>query len=196
MSYFLVVGIEVLFYCFLNQGTRHRWTQPFYTLGRDLVPIVQETGWSSGLVGMGTDNLTTAAVRTPDHPTCSKSLYWLLSWLLHLKILLNHPNYKLIIIINVVTVQRFKVIFDKLIVLGSMLVEIMHRNGNVHLSSSLSWPHHVSCSILLKVSVRISAYKFVCTVSDLFEIFSLLLIHFIIHPSVFLLQMPLSWLNK
>jgi len=35
-----------------------------------------------------------------------------------------------------VTVQRFKVIFDKLIVVGGVLVEIMHRNGavNVHLS--------------------------------------------------------------
>jgi len=100
------------------------------------VPTVQETGWSSGLVGMGTENLTTAAVRTPDHTTCRKSLYQLLSLLLHLQILLNNTNYKLIIIINVVTVLRFKVIFDKLIV---VLVEVLHRNGeiNVHLSSSL-----------------------------------------------------------
>ena len=96
-----------------------------------------------------------------------------------------------------ITVQRFKVIFDKVIVLGSVLVEIMHRNGavNVHLSSSLCWPHHVRC-ILLEVNIIISAYKFVCNVSDLFEIFSLLLIHFVILLSVFLLQIPLSCHNK
>lgn len=89
---------------------------------------------------MGTENL--AAVRIPDRPTCGKSLYRLLSWLLHLQILLNHTNCKLIVIINVVTVQRFKVIFDKLIVVGCVLVEIMHRNGavNLHLSSSFADP--------------------------------------------------------
>jgi len=58
------------------------WTRPFYTLEGGLVPTVQETGCSSGLVEMGTENLT-VVVRTPDHPTCSKSLYRLLSWLLH-----------------------------------------------------------------------------------------------------------------
>lgn len=165
------------------------WKEAWYPLYR-----------SSGLVGMGTENLTTAVVWILGRPTCRKSLYQLLSLLLHLQILLiiQITNYKLIIIINVVTVQRFRVLFDKIIVVGSVLVEIMHSNGtiNVHLSSSLCWPHHVRCSILLKVSVIISAYKFVCNVSDLFEIFSLLLIHFVIHLSVFLLQIPLSWHNK
>lgn len=31
-----------------------------------------------------------------------------------------------------VIVQRFKIIFDKPIVVGSVLVEIMHRNGAVN----------------------------------------------------------------
>lgn len=54
----------------------------------------------------------------------------------------------------------------------------------------MCWPHHDRCSILLKVSVIISACKFICNVSDLFVIFSLLLIHFAIHLSIFLLWIP------
>jgi hypothetical protein len=42
---------------------------------RDAVLIVQETGWVSGPIWMGLENLTPNGVRTPDHPAHGDSLY-------------------------------------------------------------------------------------------------------------------------
>jgi hypothetical protein len=72
-------GIAALF---LNLATRWGWVvnatpRAFYTWVRDLVPIVKETGWVPGPVRMGTENLAPSGIQSPDHPTCSKSLYWL-----------------------------------------------------------------------------------------------------------------------
>ena len=49
--------------------------QLLFTPGKDLVPIVQEAGWASGLVRTGTENLAPTVIRSPDHPTRSQSLY-------------------------------------------------------------------------------------------------------------------------
>jgi len=49
---------------------------PLYPVN-DPVPIVQEAGWSLGLVWTGAENLTPTRIQFPDRPACNESLYWL-----------------------------------------------------------------------------------------------------------------------
>jgi hypothetical protein len=49
--------------------------QLLFTLGKDLVPIVQEGGWASGPVWTGAENLAPTRSRSPDCPVRSQSLY-------------------------------------------------------------------------------------------------------------------------
>jgi hypothetical protein len=39
-----------------------------FTPWKDLVPVVQEAEWTPGLVWTGVENLTSTAIRSPDHP--------------------------------------------------------------------------------------------------------------------------------
>ena len=41
----------------------------------ELVPIVQEAGWSPGPVWAGVENPTSNGIRSPDRPARSESLY-------------------------------------------------------------------------------------------------------------------------
>jgi hypothetical protein len=45
--------------------------------GKCPVPTVQGAGWAPGLVLRGAENLVPTMIRSPDHPACSESLYWL-----------------------------------------------------------------------------------------------------------------------
>jgi hypothetical protein len=70
-------GIALLFH---NHGTRWGWvvsstSLPYFTLGKDPVPIVQESGWAPGPVWTGAENLAPTGTRSPDHPARSQSLY-------------------------------------------------------------------------------------------------------------------------
>ena len=61
-------------------GTRRGWgvmARPLSTPGKDLIPILQETGWSPGLVWTGAENLAPTGIWSPDRPTRSQSLYWI-----------------------------------------------------------------------------------------------------------------------
>ena len=49
--------------------------RPLFTRERDLVPIVQEAGWTSGSVWTGAENLAPTGARSPDRPTRSELLY-------------------------------------------------------------------------------------------------------------------------
>jgi hypothetical protein len=49
--------------------------QLFFTLGKHLVPIVQEAGWAPGPVWTGAENLASSGIRSPHHPAHSQSLY-------------------------------------------------------------------------------------------------------------------------
>jgi len=49
--------------------------RPLFTLGKDLVPIVQEAGWAPGPVWTGAENIVPTGIRSPDHPARSQSLY-------------------------------------------------------------------------------------------------------------------------
>jgi len=49
--------------------------QLLFAWKRDLVVIVQEAGWVSGLVWMGAENDATTRVQTLDCPACSELLY-------------------------------------------------------------------------------------------------------------------------
>ena len=49
--------------------------RPLFTPGKDLVTIVQEAGWAPGPVWTGAGNLSPTAIRSPDHPARSLSLY-------------------------------------------------------------------------------------------------------------------------
>jgi hypothetical protein len=49
--------------------------RPLCPLERDPVPIVQEAGWTSGLVWTGAGNLAPTGIRYPDCPARSESLY-------------------------------------------------------------------------------------------------------------------------
>ena len=49
--------------------------RPFFTPGKDPVPIVQEAGWARGPVWTATEYLAPTGIRSPDRPTRSQSLY-------------------------------------------------------------------------------------------------------------------------
>jgi hypothetical protein len=48
---------------------------PYFTPGKDPVPIVQETGWAPGPVWTGAENLAPTGIQSPDRPARSQSLY-------------------------------------------------------------------------------------------------------------------------
>jgi hypothetical protein len=56
--------------------------QPLSSPGKDLVPIVQEAGWTLGPVWTGAENLASTRIRSLDLPVRSQSLYRL-SYLAH-----------------------------------------------------------------------------------------------------------------
>ena len=69
-------GIALLFH---DHGTRKRWVvsstpRPYFTPGKDPVPIVQEARWAPGPVWTGGKSRPTG-IRYPDLPTRSQSLY-------------------------------------------------------------------------------------------------------------------------
>jgi hypothetical protein len=49
--------------------------RPFFTPGKEPVPIVQEAGWAPGSVWTGAENLAPTGIRSPDRPARSQSLY-------------------------------------------------------------------------------------------------------------------------
>ena len=65
---------------FHDHGTRRGWgvsvtPQPFFTPGKDPVPIVQEAGWAPGPAWTGAESLAPTGIRSPDRPASSQSLY-------------------------------------------------------------------------------------------------------------------------
>jgi len=63
-----------------DHGTRRGWgvsvtPWPFFTLGKDPVPIIREVGWAPGPVWTGGENLASTGIRSPDRPASSQSLY-------------------------------------------------------------------------------------------------------------------------
>ena len=61
-----------------GQHANHQTTAPKpSTTGKDPVPIVYEAGWAPGPVWTGAGNLTSTAIRSPDRPASSESLYGL-----------------------------------------------------------------------------------------------------------------------
>jgi hypothetical protein len=70
---------RVIALLFHDHGTRRGWVvssipRPYFTPGKDPVPIVQETGWARGLVWTGGKSRPTG-IRSPDRPARSHSLY-------------------------------------------------------------------------------------------------------------------------
>ena len=49
--------------------------QPYFTPGKDPVPIAQEAGWDPGPVWTGAENLATTGIRSLDRLANSQSLY-------------------------------------------------------------------------------------------------------------------------
>jgi hypothetical protein len=73
-------GSRVLALPIHNHGIRREWgvsvtPRPLFTLGKDPVPIVQETGRAPGPVCTGVENLAPTGIGSPDRPACSQSLY-------------------------------------------------------------------------------------------------------------------------
>jgi len=71
-------GIALLFH---DRGTRRRWVvssrpRQHFTLGKDPVPILQETEWDPGPVWAGGKSRPHRD-SIPDRPDRSQSLYWL-----------------------------------------------------------------------------------------------------------------------
>ena len=65
---------------FLDHGTRRGLgvsitPLPLFNSGKDPVPILQEAGWTPGLVWTGAENLAPTGIRSPDRPARSQSLY-------------------------------------------------------------------------------------------------------------------------
>jgi hypothetical protein len=49
--------------------------RPLFTLGQDVVHIVQEVGWATGPVWTGAENLAPTGIRSPYRPASGQSLY-------------------------------------------------------------------------------------------------------------------------
>jgi hypothetical protein len=69
-------GIALLLH---DHGTRRGWVvsstpRPYFTPGKDPIPIVQEVGWAPDLVWTGGKSRPTG-IRSPDRPSRSQSLY-------------------------------------------------------------------------------------------------------------------------
>jgi hypothetical protein len=67
---------------FLDHGTRREWgvsvtPRPLFTPGKDPVPIVQEAGCAQGRSGQVRKISPPTAIRSPDCPARSQSLYQL-----------------------------------------------------------------------------------------------------------------------
>jgi hypothetical protein len=65
---------------FLHYGTRRGWgvsiaPRPFFSPGKEKVPIVQKAGWTLGPVWTGAENLASPGIRSPDRPARSQSIY-------------------------------------------------------------------------------------------------------------------------
>jgi hypothetical protein len=63
-----------------DHGTRRGWgvrvtPRPFFTPGKDPVPIVQEAGWAPGPVWTDAENLAPTGMRSPDRPSHSQPMY-------------------------------------------------------------------------------------------------------------------------
>jgi hypothetical protein len=54
-------------------GQRH--DPAAFTPGKDLVPTVQEAGWTPGPIGIGAETLAPIGIRSPDLPARNESLY-------------------------------------------------------------------------------------------------------------------------
>ena len=72
-------GIALLFH---DHSTRRGWgvsvmPRPLFTPTKDLVPTVQEAGWTPGPVWTGGENFAPIGIRSPDCPAHSQSLYQL-----------------------------------------------------------------------------------------------------------------------
>ena len=70
-------GIALLF---LDHGTRREWGvsvthRPFFTPGKDPVPVLQEDGWALGPFWTGAENLASTGFRSSDRPSRSQSLH-------------------------------------------------------------------------------------------------------------------------
>ena len=70
-------GVALLFH---DHGTRRGWRvsstlRPFFTPGKDPVPLVEEAGWAPGSVWTCAENLAPTGIRSPDRPARSQSLY-------------------------------------------------------------------------------------------------------------------------
>ena len=69
-------GIALTFH---DHGTKRGWgvsvmPRLLFT-PEDPVPIVQETGWTPGLVWTDVENLAPTRIQSPDRPACSQSIY-------------------------------------------------------------------------------------------------------------------------
>jgi hypothetical protein len=58
----------------MEVGGQHHAPAAF-TLGKDPIPIVQETGWALETVWIGAENLAPTGIRFPDLPARNESLY-------------------------------------------------------------------------------------------------------------------------
>ena len=67
----VVRGIALLFH---DRGTSSSTSQPYFTPGKDPVPIVHETEWTPGPVWTGGKSRPTG-IRSPNRPALSQSLY-------------------------------------------------------------------------------------------------------------------------
>ena len=76
-------GVQVQLCSFFTVGDRWSWvvnatTRPFYSREREtLHPLYRRLGGPIGPVWTGAENITTTAIRNPDRPARSESLYLL-----------------------------------------------------------------------------------------------------------------------
>ena len=88
--------------------------RPYFTPGKDPVPIVQEAGWAPGLVRTGGKSRPTG-IRSPDCPARSQSLYRL-SYPAHCSVLIHglfldfeFVEYSILHFLSLVVVFNFSV---------------------------------------------------------------------------------------
>jgi len=106
---------------FHDHGTRRGWgvsvtRRPLFIPGKHAVPVVQEAGWSPGLVWTGAENLAPTRIRFPGRPARSQ----LLCQLRYLAHVLTHIHTKISTQIVSFLIEQFKLCLPYMRMLSSV----------------------------------------------------------------------------
>jgi hypothetical protein len=114
--------------------------RPFFTLEKDPVPIVQESGWAPGPVWTGAENLAPTRIRSPDRPARSQSIYRL-SYPAH-SVIVN-TLHKMMMMTMMIIILIIIIIINKIYFSGQVTLHVAQTVNTEQLQNCI--PRKVVC---------------------------------------------------